>query len=65
MFKINYRVVTDQYLGYEAQVKYWWCPFWIQLGRANSHLSIEKAVEYINHYRERKAFKSKPVLYVE
>lgn len=63
MFRNRYRVVTDRYLGYEAQVRYWWWPFWIQCG-CNTHPSLEKAVDHIRWYQGYKSFQSKPVLYV-
>ena len=28
----KYRIVTDLYAGYEAQVKRWWLPLWTQVG---------------------------------
>ena len=34
MFKNKYRVVQDNYAGFEAQVKFWWFPVhWWQLSR--------------------------------
>lgn len=34
MFKNKYRVVQDNYAGFEAQVKFWWFPVrWMQLSR--------------------------------
>ena len=47
MWKNKYRIVTDNYAGYEAQVKYWWFPFiWIQIPTSyecsiNTHTHIE------------------------
>lgn len=35
MFKNKYRVVQDNYAGFEAQVKFWWFPVqWWQLCRS-------------------------------
>jgi hypothetical protein len=65
MFKTHYRVVTDRYLGFEAQVRYWWSPFWIECGYPNTHPSIEKAVDHIKRCKGYKSFKSKPVMYVD
>lgn len=49
--KKKYRIVTDRFCGYEAQVKYSWWPFWFQMcydgGWTNSHSSIEEAEEFI------------------
>ena len=43
----KYRVVRDTYLGYECQIWRLWWPFWCQMGFTNTHISIEKAKEYI------------------
>lgn len=56
--KNRYRIVRDNYEGYEAQVKYWWFPFrWRQLsGRfpgINSHYSIEGARKLIQLHRNK------------
>lgn len=45
----KYRIVTDQYLGYECQVWRWYWPFWIQLGGINTFHTIERAEHYINN----------------
>jgi hypothetical protein len=50
--KTKYRIVTDKYAGYEAQVWRWYWPFWSQIG-INTHKTIESAREYI----DRKAVK--------
>jgi len=43
MFKTRYRVVRDNYLGYEAQFRWWWCPFWFQRFGANTYVTLEEA----------------------
>lgn len=46
----RYRIVRDNYLGYEVQ--YWrlWYPFWVQAGGSNTHDSLEEARLYaLNH----------------
>jgi hypothetical protein len=49
--KHKYRIVTDSYSGYEAQVKYWWFPFaWYQMGYTNTHASIEDAKRFIDRH---------------
>ena len=57
MFKRRYRIVTDEYSGYEAQVKYWWFPFWFQLPdtfrRTNTHSTVEQAEELIQKHIRR------------
>jgi hypothetical protein len=45
--KTKYRIVTDKYLGYEAQVWRWYWPFWSQMS-VNTHKTIEKARGYID-----------------
>jgi hypothetical protein len=50
--KHKYRVVKDDYLGYEAQVKYWWFPFkWYQLEYTNTSATLEKALEIIERHK--------------
>ena len=39
-FKTKYRIVKDRYLGYEAQRKVWWFPFWVDFGLGNTHSSL-------------------------
>jgi len=51
IFRTKYRIVTDEYSGYEVQKKFWWWPFWTQ-GETNTHSSIEQAREYaVKHSR--------------
>lgn len=45
LFRNRYRVVKDHYLGFEAQVRYWWCPFWIQIDDTNTYSTLERAIE--------------------
>ena len=50
-FKRRYRIVRDNYLGYEVQSRIWWFPFWLEcrsrIGISNTHHTIEKAKEFI------------------
>lgn len=41
----KYRIVTDNYSGFEVQTWRWWWPFWIQ-GATNTHRSVEAAEAY-------------------
>lgn len=42
--KNKYRVVRDNYAGYEAQVKFWWFPIcWFQIQGTNTSWSVERA----------------------
>lgn len=53
MVKHKYRIVRDNYCGYEAQVKYWYWPFsWVQLQGTNTHLTADLAEAYINKFRQ-------------
>ena len=38
----EYRIVTDEFNGYEVQCRRWWFPIWLQVG-INSHRTIEEA----------------------
>jgi len=56
MIKLNetkYRIITDNYSGYECQSKTFWFPFWVQMDVANTHSSIEDAKEYIFTYKNK------------
>lgn len=51
MFKTKWRIVTDDYAGYEVQYRWWWCPFWVQAGErgkmTNTWPSIESAKKFL------------------
>ena len=42
-FRTKYRIVKDGYLGYEAQFKRWWFPFWMQCDFCNTSGTVEQA----------------------
>ena len=44
--KTRYRIVTDRYAGYEAQIKRWWHPFWMQI-EVNSRQTVEESEAFI------------------
>lgn len=46
MIMTKYRIVTDNYSGYEVQARRWWWPFWVQCGTVNTHQTIERAEQY-------------------
>lgn len=52
MAKKQYRIVTDEFLGYGVQYSYWWFPFWIELDWGNTHSTISKAKEYIEQDKQ-------------
>ena len=43
MSKAEYRIVTDNYCGFEVQFRTRWWPFWRQIDFANTNLSLEMA----------------------
>ena len=49
MPKTKYRVVGDNYLGYECQIRYWWFPIWVQLGGVNTWSTLASAKRNIEH----------------
>lgn len=46
---IRYRIVRDNYCGFECQKWRLWFPFWLEMGYANTHPSIDKAISYIKN----------------
>ena len=58
MFQTYYCVRSDNYAGYEACVKYWWWPFWINFG-CNTSATKERAWEKVyNHAHKEKMTKT-------
>ena len=53
MFKHKYRIVTDSYLGYEAQIRFLYFPFcyfpvgYFQIDNINTFSSIDSAKSFI------------------
>jgi hypothetical protein len=48
----QYRIVTDNFGGFEVQKKRWYFPFWLQIRSEegmciNTNISVEKAEELI------------------
>lgn len=64
MFKTKWRVVIDEYNGYEVQFRYWWMPFYMQYG-INTHQSVEMAIATIARYKEEIARHKQKVVYQE
>ena len=46
---VRYRIVRDNYLGYECQIWRLWFPFWCQMGLTNTHHTIERAIAFIEN----------------
>jgi hypothetical protein len=44
---VRFRIVQDNYLGYECQIWKIWFPFWSQIGFCNTHHTIERAIAFI------------------
>ena len=65
MFKSKYRIVTDNYDGFECQHKRWWFPFWIQINYSNTHRTLEKARNFINDYERFRKHRSEIVEYYQ
>ena len=65
MFKNKYRVVQDNYAGFEAQVKFWWFPVcWWQLSESgrgagtNTYSTLREAEGLCRvHARKRAIYK--------
>jgi len=51
-FKTKYRVVTDTHLGYAAEYRNWYCPFWQEVATSNTHRTIEEALKMCKRYKE-------------
>lgn len=43
---MEYRIVTDDFAGYEAQWRAWYWPFWTQIGFCNTHPSADAAEQF-------------------
>jgi len=52
IFKTKYRIVKDNFAGYEAQFRYWWMPFWKQINFTNTSSTIENAKKIIDGKRK-------------
>lgn len=52
MFKNKYKIVRDDFCGYEVRIKRWWLPLWYQAGWTNTHSSVEKAREYAKSHSQ-------------
>ncbi|KAA6438830.1 hypothetical protein FEM33_15535 [Dyadobacter flavalbus] len=56
--KNKYRVVEDEFNGFEAQVKYWFYPFqWFEINGNNSSRSLERAKKIIEAHKQKVHYK--------
>jgi hypothetical protein len=46
---IKYRIIRDNYGGFEVQKWKWYFPFWLQLDYVNTNLSVEQAIRRIEN----------------
>lgn len=51
--KREYRIVTDEYSGFEAQFRPWWSPFWLAVDFSNTSSTIEWAEDRIRRHQSR------------
>jgi hypothetical protein len=56
----QYRIVRDLYLGYEVQIRRWWCPIWMQMDFSNTHPSIERAEKWLDCYLSKEVKRIRP-----
>jgi len=55
----KYRIVSDEYCGYQCQVWRLWFPFWVEMNFANTHKSLESAIDYIKKGEKKVVWESK------
>ena len=46
---IKYRIIRDNYGGFEVQKWRWYFPFWLQLDCVNTNFSVEQAIRRIEN----------------
>lgn len=51
MKTVKYKIIPDQYLGYEVRIWRIWWPFWVQCDLCNTYKTIENAKKYIDNRR--------------
>lgn len=47
---VRYRIVKDDYSGYECQIWKIWFPFWCQMNFCNTHHTLEEAIAFIENH---------------
>lgn len=45
-FVTRYRIVRDNYAGFEVRIKPWWSLVWYEKGGSNTFSTVEKARDY-------------------
>lgn len=59
IFKNRYRIVTDEYLGYEVQTKKWWFIGWYQCWNNGNMTNTFRRVEDAEDFVENRKTKGK------
>lgn len=54
LFRTHYRTVTDNYAGFENQFRFWWMPFWWQIGTINTYQTLRHAEIAMEHHLHKK-----------
>ena len=54
IFRTRYRIVKDDYAGYEAQYRHWWMPFYIQVNGVNTRPTLEACRKLIEFHKRPK-----------
>ena len=61
--KLKYRIVTDNYNGYEAQWRPWWSPIWFVMDDmgtgTNTFKTVEEAKAFIEKKRKKESSQEK------
>jgi len=47
---MEFRIVIDNYAGFEVQSWRWWFPIWLQCGSTNTHSTIEDAEAFAEKF---------------
>tara|TARA_R110000782_G_scaffold102995_2_gene190420 strand:+ start:40 stop:252 length:213 start_codon:yes stop_codon:yes gene_type:complete len=59
VFQTKYRIISDEFAGYECQFRYFWMPFYLQMNfpSCNTHFTLHEAKNFIeNGSVEKKKF---------
>lgn len=52
--KNKYRVARDNYAGFEAQVKYWYFPFyWFEVNFVNTRCTLDGSIAVIESHKKK------------
>lgn len=48
----EYRIVADNYCGYEVQIRRWWFPIWVEADFCNSHSTVASAEKWAERHAQ-------------